>query len=579
VAWMPRRSRYLVAADNGALPGRMYLRTRESVGAALLDHCGMNLADSIRDALVFTMDLPKGVAQAVLRHSTNHDGENVLALVRRLRIADVIDTIEGACDAMGWARVALQRKYYEGKFPEGAIGRVLEYVGMEVPRLHAAAWNIASVKLDAEGWDNASAQVRRTAVIRNLGKAAGRLQYSWSRERFDMLDIVAQTDMDMSPLHMACTFGSVKDVRRALRMRAVDANMTNAEGQTAAHVVANHSTHDLKEVGTRVKLELIRARELIFMALSNAGANLDVRDNQGMTPLHHAVDAQEVSTVKQLVRLGVDMDVEDNFEGDATPLDRAVEGRYDAVAESLDGCSSNYASATESDRQRVLDVVTEAAENQSKPMHISARALRYHEIVQALSTSWVQCDECHQWRELPPHVKIEQSAPFKCSDNDWQPWHGDGGPCGQPEDPEVGRGYHHPEGAVVRVMWPSSDCGEPLDCVAKITRRKYMPKHDPDRQWWYLLEWEDGGKPLWSRLMHLQHWVRNEELWKHDPPQLVWEDHVNGSEPPAGDPQTYVSDMRGKEMSTPRTPHALAMGEGSKMSWPKELLVKSGADN
>ena len=47
-------------------------------------------------------------------------------------------------------------------------------------------------------------------------------------------------------------------------------------------------------------------------AMLQRGDDLDARDDQGLTPLHHAAEADNADAVKQLLRAGADTSIKDN---------------------------------------------------------------------------------------------------------------------------------------------------------------------------------------------------------------------------------------------------------------------------
>lgn len=47
-------------------------------------------------------------------------------------------------------------------------------------------------------------------------------------------------------------------------------------------------------------------------AMIQRGDDMDARDEQGMTPLHHAAEADNADAVKQLLKAGADQSIQDN---------------------------------------------------------------------------------------------------------------------------------------------------------------------------------------------------------------------------------------------------------------------------
>ncbi len=63
----------------------------------------------------------------------------------------------------------------------------------------------------------------------------------------------------------------------------------------------------------------------VIRYLIKAGANPNETDKNGVTPLHRAVRFRNVAAVKELIRLGVPLDIQDR-KSKSTPLHRAVVG-------------------------------------------------------------------------------------------------------------------------------------------------------------------------------------------------------------------------------------------------------------
>ncbi len=65
----------------------------------------------------------------------------------------------------------------------------------------------------------------------------------------------------------------------------------------------------------------------VVLALLNAGADVNVRDGVGATPMHYAVGGLDLATIRLLLNAGAAKDSEDY--GGETPLDIAMEKKHE----------------------------------------------------------------------------------------------------------------------------------------------------------------------------------------------------------------------------------------------------------
>ena len=91
----------------------------------------------------------------------------------------------------------------------------------------------------------------------------------------------------------------------------------------------------------------------VIRYLIKAGANPDETDKNGVTPLHRAVRFWNVAAVKELIRIGADLDAQDR-KSESTPLHRAVIGT---------GAPKTKGKAEEA--KRIIDALLRAGANPS----------------------------------------------------------------------------------------------------------------------------------------------------------------------------------------------------------------------
>ncbi|KAJ3555048.1 hypothetical protein NM688_g2789 [Phlebia brevispora] len=116
--------------------------------------------------------------------------------------------------------------------------------------------------------------------------------------------LVNAQDVDgRTPLHWACTSGSLDIVRYLLDQKA-EVDLQDHSGWTSLHIAVSAGHEDI-------------TRELL-----GAGADVRKANDKGLTPLHYAASKSHVDIGKLLVARGADINARDK--ANQTPLHRAA---------------------------------------------------------------------------------------------------------------------------------------------------------------------------------------------------------------------------------------------------------------
>lgn len=146
-----------------------------------------------------------------------------------------------------------------------------------------------------------------------------------------------------TPLHWACISGDSVAVQLLLQWRA-NTDLTDNAGKSALHYASNSGdascvTAMLDAGAAATATDERSATSLLYLRDSNAyvvssmiahGANVNHRNFEGWTALHHAAQAGQALVVRQLIRAGADPFIRDH--AGQLPIHRAVQyDRADAL--------------------------------------------------------------------------------------------------------------------------------------------------------------------------------------------------------------------------------------------------------
>lgn len=105
-------------------------------------------------------------------------------------------------------------------------------------------------------------------------------------------DYTIQSAKGSPPLLVAAMYNHTDSLKELIRV--VDINFQCADGYSALHLVVNNNNEEAVQM------------------LINMGANVNITDCLGMTPLMHAVSWEYLGLIELLITAGADMDITDN---------------------------------------------------------------------------------------------------------------------------------------------------------------------------------------------------------------------------------------------------------------------------
>lgn len=171
-------------------------------------------------------------------------------------------------------------------------------------------------------------------------------------------DINQPEDRGALPLHIAARLGRLT-IARELVEHGADLEATDADGHTpletaliagrtqlAEMLIEHGASFDAQVMLFTLVRQGVSDRDVIEF-LDERGANLNARDEAGLTPLHRAAAAGRLELATRLIRAGVDVNRQD-AQG-RTPLSIALEARNRDIIELLrqNGALANGAGRSE----------------------------------------------------------------------------------------------------------------------------------------------------------------------------------------------------------------------------------------
>ncbi|XP_078700930.1 uncharacterized protein LOC144927407 [Branchiostoma floridae x Branchiostoma belcheri] len=156
---------------------------------------------------------------------------------------------------------------------------------------------------------------------------------------------------NVTPLILAVVTKNEELVRCLIQLGA-DVNSTNEAGESPLHFVFTGATPNPSHATrkTPIAAKDRNATDTVFAALVENGADLNVSDRQGFTPLHVAAERGCLEEVQALVKAGADINVQTPVTG-LTPLSLAKHANNAAVVNYLVQHAEGKAKSDETKRQ------------------------------------------------------------------------------------------------------------------------------------------------------------------------------------------------------------------------------------
>jgi len=104
------------------------------------------------------------------------------------------------------------------------------------------------------------------------------------------------------PLHAVANFGLLDEAKKLIRL-GEDIEKKDSEGKTPLFIAVNNPAF----ISNRMQTAKIQIVELLL----EKGANVNIQDNVGGTPLHYAVFSGKIEPVRLLLKYGARIDIKD----------------------------------------------------------------------------------------------------------------------------------------------------------------------------------------------------------------------------------------------------------------------------
>jgi len=149
-----------------------------------------------------------------------------------------------------------------------------------------------------------------------------------------------------TPLHIAAMCGHVDIARAYIQVCGdkydIDIHVKNNNGNTPLHLATQNNREavvkllidagadvDLQNNNKRTPINYTDLNKTIVSMLIAAKANVNIQDKDGNTILFNAVDTNNIDTVRMLLEVDADIDLSSNG---ITPLQHAIDKKYTEVA-------------------------------------------------------------------------------------------------------------------------------------------------------------------------------------------------------------------------------------------------------